>query len=194
VLGSGIDVPYPPENKGLFEMVARQGALMSEFAPGTPPNRENFPRRNRLISGLSAGVLVVEAAARSGALITARHALDQGKEVFAVPGNISSGASAGTNELIRQGAKVALRAEDIAKELSPILGGPLKPPAKETRAMSALTPEERNLYDIMSPEPTHIDPLTRQSGLPAARVMGLLLGLELKGFIRQAEGKKFYTV
>jgi DNA processing protein len=190
VMGSGIDVSYPSENRGLFERMSRSGAVLSEFAPGTPPGRENFPRRNRLISGLSMGVLVVEAASRSGALITARHALDQGKEVFSVPGNISSSASSGTNDLIKQGAKVVLRVEDIIEEIAPKLKG-IAINRKKVE-MAALTEEEKALYDIMSPEPRHIDAISRESGMPVSKALGLLLGLELKDVVRQAEGKKFH--
>jgi DNA processing protein len=190
VMGSGMDVPYPASNRGLFEMISRSGAVISEFAPGTPPGRENFPRRNRLISGLSMGVLVVEAASRSGALITARHALEQGKEVFAVPGNISSSFSSGTNSLIRQGARITLEAGDIVEELAPRLRGIRKPARK--REQPALSDEEKALYDIMSMEPQHIDSISRECGLPVAKALGLLLGLELKGVVRQTEGKKFH--
>jgi len=189
VLGSGIDVPYPPENKMLMEKIADSGCVMSEFAPGTQPDRENFPRRNRLISGLSLGVLVVEATAESGSLITASCAAEQGKEVFAVPGNINSKNSAGTNSLIKTGAKLVQNVEDIIEELAPVLKGFIK--AKE-KARIDLTVDEQGLCDIMTAEPKHVDMLSRESSMPASKVLGILLSLELKGIVKQAEGKKFF--
>lgn len=192
VLGSGIDVPYPPENKGLMERLASSGCVLSEFPPGMPPNRENFPRRNRLISGLSMGVLVVEADRKSGALITADCALEQGKEVFAVPGNINSPVSHGPNELIKRGAKPVTRAGDIVEELAPVLKGFIKK-QKEKPAVE-VTAEEKALCDIMSGEPMHIDAVSRKCGMTAAKALAVLLGLELKGVVRQTEGKKFHLV
>ncbi len=190
VMGSGIDVPYPPENKALMERAGRSGCVLSEFPPGMPPNRENFPRRNRLISGLSMGVLVVEAGGGSGALITARYALEQGKEVFAVPGNINSPASRGANDLIKEGARAVTRAEDIVQELAPLLRGFIKKQKKQ--APSDMGGDEKTLCDIMSEEPRHIDALSRQAGMPAAKALSVLLGLELRGIVKQTEGKRFY--
>ena len=189
VLGSGIDVPYPPENKGLLEKISGSGCVMSEFPPGTPPNRENFPRRNRIISGLSLGVLVAEAAAKSGALITARHALDQGKEVFSIPGNINSDVSSGTNDLIKQGAKAVVRVDDIIEELAPVLKGFIKS-RKETGV--AVFGEEKALCDIMTAEPRHVDDISREGGMSVHMTLSILLSLELKGVVRQAEGKRFH--
>lgn len=189
VLGSGIDVTYPAENRGLFERVASSGAVLSEFPPGTSPLRANFPRRNRLLSGLALGVLVVEAAAKSGSLITARFALEQGKEVFSVPGNISSAVSRGTNELIRQGAKLVTGASDIVEELAPQLRGFIKSTRK---SRGRVTDEEKVLCDIMSAEPRHIDEISRESGMPSPKALAVLLGLELKGIVKQTEGKRFY--
>src|SRR5208337_1760875 len=123
----GLDICYPAENKELMMAISRSGCVISEFPLGTPPERENFPRRNRLISGLALGVLIVEATARSGSLITAGFALEQGKEVFAVPGNITSSNARGTNGLIRSGAKPVQSAEDIIEELSPQIKGLLRP-------------------------------------------------------------------
>lgn len=191
VLGSGIDVPYPPENKGLMEKISDSGYVMSEFPPGTQPDRENFPRRNRLISGLSLGVLVVEAASDSGSLITASCAAEQGKEVFAVPGNINSVNSAGTNELIKNGAKLVQNVGDIIEELAPVLKGFIK--TKE-KVRAELSDEERRLCDIMTAEPRHVDMLSRESGMPVSKMLGILLSLELKGVVKQTEGKKFYLV
>jgi DNA processing protein len=189
VLGSGLDIYYPAENKGLMEKIICSGCVLSEFPPGTMPNRENFPRRNRLISGLSLGVLVVEATVGSGSLITANHALEQNKEVFAVPGNITSSYSEGTNSLIKQGAKIVLRTEDIIEELAPMLKGFIKIRDKKTFAM---TEEENCLCSILTREPKHIDLLTRESGVPMHKILNLLLSLEIKGIIRQASGKRFY--
>lgn len=191
VLGSGIDVPYPPENKGLMEKISSSGAVLSEFPPGTPPYSLNFPRRNRIISGLSMGVLVAEASGKSGALITVKYALEQGREVFAVPGNISSAVSQGTNELIKQGAKIVLKAGDIVEELAPMLRGFIK--SKEKVKIS-VTEEEKRLCDILSPEPVHIDNLSRESGMAAHKALSVLLSLELKGVVRQMEGKRFHLI
>ncbi|MCE5194044.1 MAG: DNA-processing protein DprA [Nitrospiraceae bacterium] len=191
VMGSGIDVPYPPENKMLMEKISSSGYVVSEFAPGTPPDKENFPRRNRLISGLSLGVLVVEAVSDSGSLITAEYAKEQKREVFAVPGNINSKNSEGTNQLIRNGAKTVLSAEDIIEKLAPSLKGFIK--SKE-KAKTELTDEEKRLCDIMTAEPRHVDILSRESMMPSSRVLGILLSLELKGIVKQAEGKKFFLV
>jgi DNA processing protein len=191
VLGSGIDVPYPPENRGLMDRIAHTGAVISEFAPGTQPMPANFPRRNRLISALSLGVVVVEAAKRSGSLITARHALEQGREVFAVPGNVSSNASQGTNELLKQGARLVTGASDILEELAPQLKDFLTQRKKKEIPVTA---DERVLCDIMSPEPRHIDEILRSSGMPTPKAMSLLLALELKGVVKQTEGKRFYLV
>ncbi|MEW6674886.1 MAG: DNA-processing protein DprA [Nitrospirota bacterium] len=191
VLGSGIDVPYPPENKGLMNKIIDSGCIVSEFPPGTPPNRENFPRRNRLISGLSLGVLVIEATSDSGSLITARHAIEQNREVFAIPGNIISPNSEGTNELIKQGAKLVQKTGDIVEELAPVLKGFIK---FRDKVKIEVTDEERNLCDVLTGEPKHIDVISRESGLPASKALGILLGLELKGVVRQTGGKRFYLV
>ncbi|NOZ24476.1 MAG: DNA-protecting protein DprA [Nitrospirae bacterium] len=189
VLGSGLDVPYPPENAGLMKRIESDGCVISEYPLGTKPERENFPRRNRLISGLSLGVLVVEAASDSGALITARYALEQGREVFAVPGMITSARSSGTNALIKQGARLVEKASDIIEELAPQLKGFIK---ERKRHAVTLTDEERVIAEKLSPEPLHIDDLTRQTGLPPQRVLGILTTLELKGLVKQSGGKRFY--
>ncbi len=189
VLGSGIDVPYPPENRGLMEKLAASGCVISEFPPGTMPERENFPKRNRIISGLSLGVLVVEATVDSGSLITASCALEQGKEVFVVPGNINSANSKGTNELIKKGAKLVQSAEDVIEELAPVLKGYIR---TREKANIELSVEEKRLCDIMTAEPKHVDMLSRESKMPAQKVLGILLSLELNGIAKQAEGKKFF--
>ncbi len=190
VLGSGIDRAYPPENRGLMKRITASGYVVSEFPCGTEPNRENFPRRNRLISGLSMGVVIVEAAAGSGALITAGAALEQNREVFAVPGNITSPNSAGTNDLIKKsGAKLIQKPDDIIEELAPMLRGFVKTGKKLN---VAVTEEEQRLCDILSGEPVHVDTLSRELSLPPAATLTALLGLEIKGIVRQADGKRFY--
>ena len=189
VLGSGIDVPYPPENKLLMERIAESGSVISEFPPGTPPDTENFPRRNRIISGLALGVLVVEATADSGALITARYAIDQGREVFAVPGNVTSLHSAGTNELIRRGATLIRDSRDIVEELRPVIKGFIR---DTVRASIGVTEDEKGLCRFLSGEPKQVDDISRESGLPASKVLGVLLGLEMKGAVKQITGKRFY--
>jgi DNA processing protein len=191
VLGSGLDVPYPPENKGLMEKIANSGCVISEFPPGTLPDRENFPRRNRLISGLSLGVLVIEATSDSGSLITAGYALEQSREVFAVPGNITSSHSKGTNELIKRGAILTRSAEDIVGELAPVLKGFIR---SKDKSKIEITDEEKKLFNLLSGEPKQIDIISRESGLPASKVLGILLELELKGAVKQTTGKRFYLV
>ena len=190
VLGSGPDVPYPPENRTLMDAIADSGSIISEFPPGTPPDKENFPRRNRLISGLSLGVLVIEATAGSGALITARYALEQGREVFAIPGNITSPNSEGTNELIKKGAVLTRRAEDIVEELAPVLKGFIR--GGKDKLKIEITDEEKSICSLLSGEPKQIDVISRESGLPSSKILGILLGLELKGVIKQITGKRFY--
>lgn len=189
VLGSGPDVCYPAENRALTERIVSSGCVMSEFLPGTLPNKENFPRRNRLISGLSLGILVVEATHNSGSLITAGYALEQNKEVFAVPGNITSRNSEGTNKLLRQGAKMVLTAGDIIEELAPVLKGYISMKRRQTEPLIG---EEERLCSMLSPEPKHIDLISRESGLSVNQLLNLLLSLELKGIVKQASGKRFY--
>jgi DNA processing protein len=191
VLGSGIDRAYPPENRGLMEKIAESGYVVSEFPWGTEPAKENFPRRNRLISGLSMGVVVAEAAAGSGALITASAAIEQNREVFAVPGNITSLNSAGANELIKRGAKLIQKPDDIIEELAPMLRGFVR--AKE-RLRVEITDEEKRLCDILTGEPVHIDTLSRELSLSPAKALATLLDLEIKGVVRQTDGKRFYLV
>jgi DNA processing protein len=172
-----------------MEKVAECGCILSEFPPGSPPDRENFPKRNRIISGLSLGVVVVEATFDSGALITARHATDQGREVFAVPGNVSSAHSAGPNDLIRKGALLVRDAQDIIGELAPVLKGFLR---SADKAPIVVTGDERGICSLLSGEPKQIDEIARESGLSASKVLGVLLGLEIKGAVKQITGKRFY--
>lgn len=189
VIGSGIDQIYPPEHARLFKEIAGQGAVLSEFPIGTPPDGRNFPQRNRIISGLSLGCLVVEATLDSGSLITARSALEQGREVFAVPGPIVSPMSRGTHRLIRSGAKLVEGLDDILEEILPQRrrrrAGPAAPPPP-------LEENEKRLYDLLSYEPKHIDQLTVESAFTVSFVLGLLLSLELKGLVRRLTGQ-FYV-
>jgi DNA processing protein len=188
VLGCGVDVIYPPENGALYEALAQGGALVTEFPMGTAPLSENFPRRNRIISALCRGVVVVEAGEASGSLITARYALEQGREVFAVPGNVTCSGSRGANGLIREGATLVERVEDILEELSiePVAGE-----AQPQPAQFSLTPQEAELYALLSRGPLQIDDIIVQSALTAAEVSATLLRLELKGAIMQLPGKHF---
>ncbi len=188
VLGCGIDQVYPAVNRQLFREMADQGAIVSEFPLGTGPEAANFPRRNRIISGLSRGVLVVEAAEKSGSLITAQFALEQGREVFAVPGNITHRASRGTNSLIKQGAKLVESVADIIGELPPEGAGL---PQWARQQGFNLSPEEEKLCGLLSDGPLHIDELTVRSELTVPAVSAMLLRLELQGAIQQLSGKMF---
>ncbi|MES0335178.1 MAG: DNA-processing protein DprA [Candidatus Magnetobacterium sp. LHC-1] len=191
VLGCGIDRVYPPENRWIMQRISDKAAVVSEFIPGTMPNKENFPMRNRLISGLSLGVLVVEAGQTSGALITAKIALEQGKEVFAIPGNIFSVSTVGTHRLIQNGAKLVHCADDIISELAPVLKGYIRQSArKEVR----LDEQEKKLCQALSCDPMHIDDIIRTAGIAANSVLTILLGLEIKGLVKQLEGKRFHLI
>jgi DNA processing protein len=192
VLGSGLDIPYPASNCGLMKEIADSGSVISEFPLGTRPSRENFPRRNRIISALSMGVIVIEAALDSGSLITVGYALEQGKDVFAVPGNITSETSRGTNDLIKKGAKLVENAEEVINELGPQIKGILKEGRSETdELMFSMTEDEKALYSYLGVGPKHIDAITREADMATGRALSTLLSLELKGVIRQTEGKHF---
>jgi DNA processing protein len=185
VLGCGLDVVYPPENRQLYRKIPEHGALISEFFPGTPPEAKNFPLRNRLISGLSLGVVVVEAGLQSGTQITVRHALDQGREVFAVPGPIDSPTSAGPHHLIQAGAKLIGGVEDILEEFPGVTAGaPLGHIAPATRSR----PDDP-LLPFLGSEPMQLEELTQASRLPAAEVMSRLTMLELQGLVKELPGK-----
>lgn len=186
VLGCGVDIVYPRENKRLMNDIIDRGAVISEFPLSTPPEGKNFPKRNRIISGLSLGVMVVEATADSGSLITASHALEQGREVFAVPGNVGLSTSQGTNKLIKQGAKLVEDEHDILTEIFPQYEG-------KTRREEApvLNEEEQGILQLLSHTPLHIDEISRLSQMEVQRVSITLLGLELKGLISQLGGKMF---
>ncbi len=189
VLGSGLDFLYPPENAPLAEAIARSGAILSEFPMATPPERHNFPRRNRIISGLSLGVVVVEAAAKSGALITADCALEQGREVFSVPGPVDSVTSQGTNGLLKQGARLVTSIEDIFEELGLQTHEAV---AKSAAAVvESASKEQVRLLALIHDKPESIDNLIAKSGYEPAAAASLLAMLELKGEIRQLPGKCF---
>ncbi len=197
VLGTGLDDVYPKENAKLADRIAETGALVTEFPFEKPPTPKNFPYRNRVIAGLCLGVLVVEAAEQSGSLITARLALEQGREVFAVPGNITSGKSAGTNRLIQDGAKLVMDWRDVAEEFSYELRRRLRQGSlPETPAQRPLLPEptedERALLALVGfDQPAHVDALIAQSGIGQSRVMAALLSLTLSGALRELPGKRY---
>lgn len=188
VLGCGADVIYPAENRGLAErIIAGQGALLSDYPLGTQPEAKNFPARNRIISGLALGVIVVEAGERSGALITAKFALEQDREVFAIPGNINSPASKGPNKLIQQGAKLVRHVDDVLEELNLTM----VPEHSAVQMIMPETAEEAALLGHLSHQPVHIDELTRLSELPSGMVSSTLSMMELKGMVQQVGGMSF---
>jgi DNA processing protein len=189
VLGSGVDRIYPPENRTLAGRVMGHGAVMSDYVPGTPPESMNFPPRNRIISGLSMAVVVVEAGETSGALITAEFAAEQGREVFAVPGSILAPQSKGTNKLIQQGALPLLSASDIMQALNLSLVGQYKAARKALPADEV----EAQLMTALSDEPMHVDEVRQQTGLPVEKVSAALVLMELKGLVRQV-GNMHYVV
>ena len=193
VLGSGVDVPYPLEHRELYERICNHGAILSEFSLGTPPMAQHFPSRNRLISGLALGVIVVEATEKSGSLITAGLALEQGREVFAVPGQAGSSRSRGTHRLIKQGAKLVERVEDIVEEIAPQLlerAARIDRPPPPALASDA-KPEARMIFELVKQNPLQIDEVIEATGFSPARVSEILLDLELKGMLRQLPGKRF---
>jgi DNA processing protein len=189
VCGTGLDGIFPTRHRELAHEIAARGALVSEFPTGTPPLAENFPRRNRIISGLSLGVLVVEAAPKSGSLITARLAAEQGREVFAIPGSIHSPMSRGPHGLIRQGAKLTESVHDILEELAAQLDERFAPP-RETAATAAppLDPERQRVLDAVGYEPTPFDRLVERLAMPVDVLCNALLTLELDGRIAPAPG------
>jgi DNA processing protein len=189
VLGCGVDVAYPPEMRALKEQVKAHGAVLSELPLGAPPDAHHFPTRNRIISGMSLGVLVIEATAESGSLITARLALEQGREVFAVPGNVGTPTSAGTNQLIKAGATLVETSDDILDHVAGQLGPARTRSATISSIAIDLTDDESRVVDLLSWEPAHVDELTVRTGLTPHRLAEVLLGLELKGVARQVPGR-----
>jgi len=201
VLGCGVDVVYPKENKRIFEQIEQRGAVISEFPLGTFPAPQNFPIRNRILAGMALGVVVVEGQQYSGSLITARLAMEFGREVFGVPGNVTQPSSFGPNQLIKQGAKLVTSWEDVVEELPTPVRAELMPvesvPHEERAALveESLAPLEKPLYVLLSvDEACHVDDLVEKSGLSSSEVLAALFDLELKGVVRQLPGKQFLKV
>lgn len=207
VLGSGVDIAYPPENRALFDQIVERGCVISEFPPGTPPTPENFPRRNRIVSGMSRGVLVIEADERSGALITARQAIEEhNRPVMCVPGRADNPQSAGPHKLIRDGATLVTRLEHILEALGPLDASiPEMPlferpdeappaaaslPSPRTQAASMSTPQ-RVLFDVLSAEPIDVDFICDRTQFDAGTVLRELTFLSLKGLVRRHDGGRF---
>jgi len=190
VLGCGVDRIYPPEHRRLAEHMIEQGALISDYAPGTPPDSANFPPRNRIISGLVRAVIVVEAGKSSGALITAAFAAEQGREVFAVPGNIYAPLCVGTNLLIQQGARPYLNCQDVLE----ILNLAQVTEQRSARAVLPADAVEAQLFSVLSNEPLHIDEIRQQTELPIDKVSAALVMMELKGLVRQVGGMQYIAV
>jgi len=190
VLGNGLDQIYPPENKKLYDEMIEHELFLTEYPLGTKPDAGNFPKRNRIISGMSAGVLITEAGAKSGALLTAMYAADQNREVFAVPGPIHSGKSTGTNRLIKSGAKLVQSIDDILEELAGQFS--LESAEKNEQKKAAnLKGTYKQVYDILNSEPLHVDQIALSTKLSPAETLNALLTLELGGLIRQLAGKMF---
>jgi DNA processing protein len=201
VLGTGVNVCYPKENKKLYEKVLARGAILSEFPLGTHPAPENFPIRNRIVAGMPLGVVVVEGAQYSGSLITARLAMEFGREVFGVPGNVTQPVSFAPNQLIRQGAKLVTNGEDVIEDLPTPVRAALvkaeKPEAEQRNLLLAasLNSSEKKIYELLkSDEAVHIDDIVERSGLNSSEVLATLFDLEMKGIVRQMPGKQFNKV
>jgi len=193
ILGSGLDTIYPKENRGLVKKIIANGAVISELLPGTPPEAFNFPGRNRIISGLSLGAVIVEAGERSGALITAQHAKAQGKPVFAVPGSPSTSQSKGTNALLKKGAHLITNASDVLEELG-IDVVKQETVSKGYETVQNLSEDLRKVFEQLKYEPIHIDDLARNTGFNTPSLLNILLQLELKGLIKQLPGTQFVRI
>jgi DNA processing protein len=201
VIGTGIDVCYPKENKKLYEKVLERGAIISELPTGTHPAPENFPVRNRIIAGMPLGVVIVEGKQYSGSLITARLAMEFGREVFGVPGNVTQEMSFAPNQLIKQGAKLVTSAEDVIEELpTPVRAVLVRAEEMESEqrnllAEHGLSDSQKAVYDLLNvEEPRPIDDLVETSGLNSSVVLATLFDLEMKGMVRQIPGKQFSKV
>ena len=201
VLGTGIDVCYPKENKKLYEKVLERGVIISEFPLRAHPAPENFPVRNRIVAGIPLGVVIVEGAQYSGSLITARLAMEFGREVFGVPGNVTQAVSFAPNQIIKQGGKLVTNAEDVIEELPTPVRAALvqaeQPEAEQRNLLAAasLNGSEKKLYELLNAEePVHIDDIVERSGLHSSNVLATLFDLEMKGIIRQLPGKQFSKV
>jgi DNA processing protein len=192
VIGSGLSKLYPPENEALADKIRNgNGAMVSEFSMEIEPDRQTFPMRNRIISGWSHGVLVVEAGLNSGALITASQALEQGRSVYAVPGHINAPSAMGSNRLIQQGAKLVMSASDILDDLQILLPETKPSPEAAARPLPPLSDDERRVFDAIDSSETPIDRIAAKSDLPSATVSSTLLRLELKHLVKQLPGKYF---
>jgi DNA processing protein len=187
VLGCGLDYVYPAENRPLADTIIESGALVSDYALGTQPEAANFPPRNRIISGLSKGVVVVESPEGGGALITADYAAEQGRDVFAVPGSILAATCRGTNKLIQQGAKPILGAADVLEELNLTL----VTEHKQARLALPADATEKRLLECLSEDPMHVDDIGVKTGMPIAQITGTLALMELKGMVRQTGGMNY---
>ena len=211
VIGTGLDIIYPPENKAIYEDVARSGAVISEYPPGTPPLPENFPMRNRIISGLSRGVAVIEAPKKSGALITAARALEQGRDVFSLPGNVDALSCAGSNALLREGAIVFLSADDIIEEYIDLYSEKMKkqeePKQKNSfdntskvdyidlgNLLETLESDEKAIVESIGHNSLLVDEIILETGLPAQKVLSSLTILELNGYINRDSSGKWQIV
>jgi DNA processing protein len=190
VLGSGVDQIYPAENRGLAAEMTSRGAVLSDYALGTPPEAGNFPPRNRIIAGLSIAVVVVEAGERSGARITANFAVEQGREVFAVPGNIFSPQSKGTNQLIRDGAHPLLAPEDLLE----VLNLSMVTEHQKARIVLPANAIEAAIFEVLGHEPVHVDQIGQQAKLPIEQISATLTLMELKGMVRQVGGMRYVVV
>jgi DNA processing protein len=191
VLGTGIDVLYPASNAKLHDKIIEKGALISEFPPGTPPEPKNFPIRNRIISGMSKAVVVVEATLKSGSLITASLALEQGREVLAVPGSVNSFKSTGCHFLIKQGARLVENADDILDELGLNYDHIPKSDSFKEAPAPPLEEDEKKVYGMIGDYPVHIDEIAREGKLEPGEASSILMKMELKGLVRQLPGKMF---
>jgi DNA processing protein len=187
VLGCGVDRIYPPEHRSLAESIIENGAMVSDYPPGTPPEGVNFPPRNRIISGLSLATIVIEAGDSSGALITSTFAVEQGRDVFAVPGNINAVQSRGTNRLIQQGARPLLKPNEVLDALN-------LQQIQEHRALRTILPAnetEEKLLRVIGKEPLHVDEIRNKSDLPISEVTSTLTLMELKGMVQQVGGMNY---